>query len=82
MAAAQVIRYLRMIAVITPYAQFRFVYHAEDDRNSVRFSFVRRTDKMPAPPMVWRPCTCITLCESHAGVDNPHTVLFIKALSK
>ena len=48
----QVIRYLRMIAVITPYAQFRFAYRAEDERNSVRFSFVRRTDKMPAPPTV------------------------------
>ena len=46
------IRYLRMIAVITPYAQFRFTYRAEDERNSVHFVFVRRTDKMPAPPMV------------------------------
>ncbi len=48
----QVIRYLRMIAVITPYAQFRFAYRAEDERNSVHFVFVRRTDKMPAPPTV------------------------------
>ncbi|KAK9840997.1 hypothetical protein WJX81_004968 [Elliptochloris bilobata] len=47
---AKVIRYLRMIAVITPYAQFRFAYRAEDERNSVHFCFVRRTDKMPAPP--------------------------------
>ena len=46
------IRYLRMIAVITPYAQFRFTYRAEDERNSVHFVFVRRTDKMPAPPTV------------------------------
>ncbi|PNH07647.1 DNA topoisomerase 6 subunit B [Tetrabaena socialis] len=35
----KVIRYLRQIAVITPYAQFSFAYKAEDDRNSMRCMF-------------------------------------------
>ena len=48
----QVLKYLRQIAVITPYAQFRFRYTAQDDRNSVAITFVRRTLKMPVPPAV------------------------------
>ena len=47
---AKVLRYMRQIAVITPYAQFRFHYKAEDDKNSLDVTFVRRTDKMPPPP--------------------------------
>ena len=47
---AKVLRYMRQIAVITPYAQFRFLYKAEDDKNSLDVTFVRRTDKMPPPP--------------------------------
>ena len=43
-------RYLRQIAVITPYAEFKFTYTAEDDKSSMRTTFARRTDKMPAPP--------------------------------
>ena len=49
---AKILKYLRQIAVITPYAQFRFKYSAEDDRNSVAVTFVRRTQKMPVPPAV------------------------------
>ena len=49
---AQVLKYLRQIAVITPYAQFRFRYTAQDDRHSVAITFVRRTLKMPVPPAV------------------------------
>ncbi|PNW88219.1 hypothetical protein CHLRE_01g019750v5 [Chlamydomonas reinhardtii] len=45
-----ILRYLRQIAVITPYAQFMFAYKAEDDKNSVRIGFRRRTDVMPDPP--------------------------------
>ena len=45
-------RYLRQIAVITPYTQFTFSYVAEDQRNSIAITFARRTDKMPAPPQV------------------------------
>ena len=48
----QVLKYLRQIAVITPYAQFRFRYTAQDERNSVAVTFVRRTLKMPVPPVV------------------------------
>jgi DNA topoisomerase VI subunit B len=45
-------RYLRQIAVITPYARFDFAYTGEDARNSVAVTFARRTDKMPPPPQV------------------------------
>ena len=45
-------RYLRQIAVITPYAEFKFTYTAEDEKSSMRTTFARRTDKMPAPPKV------------------------------
>ncbi|KAL0026624.1 hypothetical protein WJX77_011706 [Trebouxia sp. C0004] len=47
---AKVLRYMRQIAVITPYAQFSFHYRAEDEKNSVNITFVRRTEKMPPPP--------------------------------
>ena len=46
-----ILRYLRQIAVITPYAQFRFEYKAVDERNSAFLAFKRRTDAMPAPPL-------------------------------
>eukprot|EP00884_Botryococcus_braunii_P009390 jgi/Botrbrau1/18452/Bobra.0072s0035.1 len=47
---AKILKYLRQIAVITPYAQFCFAYKAEDEKNSIRINFVRRTNKMPKPP--------------------------------
>jgi DNA topoisomerase VI subunit B len=52
---AKILKYLRQIAVITPYAQFAFRYSAVDDRNNVAVTFVRRTDKMPLPPRVDHP---------------------------
>lgn len=45
-------RYLRQIAVITPYAEFKFTYTAEEEKSSIRTTFARRTDKMPASPKV------------------------------
>ncbi|KAL6764853.1 topoisomerase VI B subunit, transducer-domain-containing protein [Haematococcus lacustris] len=49
---AKIIKYLRQIAVITPYAEFQFQYRAEaDDKGSTRLVFRRRTDVMPAPPV-------------------------------
>mmetsp|Transcript_25575 Transcript_25575/g.65865 ORF Transcript_25575/g.65865 Transcript_25575/m.65865 type:complete len:665 (+) Transcript_25575:305-2299(+) len=47
---AKILKYLRQIAVITPYASFRFRFKAEDDKASIRVNFLRRTDKMPLPP--------------------------------
>ncbi|EFN52240.1 hypothetical protein CHLNCDRAFT_26891 [Chlorella variabilis] len=47
---AKVFKYLQQIAVITPYAQFRFVFKAEDEKSSVRITFARRTTTMPQPP--------------------------------
>lgn len=45
-----ILRYLRQIAVITPYAQFAFGYIAADAKNSVSMMFNRRTDTMPVVP--------------------------------
>ncbi|GFR50834.1 hypothetical protein Agub_g13107 [Astrephomene gubernaculifera] len=47
---SKIVRYLRQIAVITPYAHFAFTYRAEDEKNSMRINFRRRTDVMPPPP--------------------------------
>ncbi|GLC57111.1 DNA topoisomerase 6 subunit B [Pleodorina starrii] len=47
---SKIVRYLRQIAVITPYAHFCFNYRAEDEKNSMRINFRRRTDVMPPPP--------------------------------
>ena len=62
-------RYLRQIAVITPYARFTFTYTGEDARNSVAVTFARRTDKMPPPPQVPLPARTETptLISPHAG---------------
>ena len=49
---SKILKYLRQIAVITPYAAFTFDYKARDKKNSVRVDFLRRTDKMPYPPEV------------------------------
>ena len=47
---AKILRYMRQIAVITPYAQFKLQYQAEDDKNNLAITFVRRTEKMPPAP--------------------------------
>ena len=49
---SKILKYLRQIAVITPYAQFTFTYKAADERNNVHIDFIRRTDKMPKVPEV------------------------------
>lgn len=49
-ARPKIMRYLRQIAVITPYAQFRFAYEGEGGRGSVAATFARRTDAVPPPP--------------------------------
>lgn len=43
-------KYLRQIAVITPYAQFSFSYRSEDGKHDFSLAFKRRTDVMPPPP--------------------------------
>lgn len=47
---AFILRYLRQIAVITPYAQISFKYVSIDGRNDVSMTFKRRTTVMPEPP--------------------------------
>ncbi|WIA42896.1 hypothetical protein OEZ86_008811 [Tetradesmus obliquus] len=49
---AKLLKYLRQIAVITPYAQFSFQYIAEDPKSSLKLTFRRRTDVMPPPPKI------------------------------
>lgn len=48
---AFVLRYLRQIAVITPYAQISFQYSSVDGRNDISMMFKRRTTIMPDPPI-------------------------------
>lgn len=47
---AKVLKYLQQIAVITPYAEFRFAFKAEDEKSSINVTFARRTSTMPQPP--------------------------------
>lgn len=47
---ARVLRYLRQIAVITPYAQFQLEFKGVSGKGSLKATFKRRTDKMPLPP--------------------------------
>lgn len=49
---SKILKYLRQIAVITPYAQFSFDYKADDDKNNMKLLFKRRTDVMPPAPKV------------------------------
>ena len=49
---AKIIKYLRQIAVITPYSQFTFTFKSEDASSDIHVVFARRTDKMPDPPKV------------------------------
>ena len=49
---SKILKYLRQIAVITPYAQFQFMYTAIEEKNNINITFSRRTDKMPKPPEV------------------------------
>ena len=46
---SRIIKYLRQLAVITPYAQLRFTYTPEAGRE-VKLGFSRRTAHMPPPP--------------------------------
>lgn len=45
-----VLRYLRQIAVITPYAQISFNFKALDSKHDLSMMFRRRTTCMPEPP--------------------------------
>ena len=47
---AKVLKYLQQIAVITPYAEFKFKFHGEDEKNVFETTFDRRTSVMPPPP--------------------------------
>jgi DNA topoisomerase VI B subunit len=47
---SKLLRYLKLIAIITPYATFDFRFVAEDNKNYMHHIFSRRTDKMPPPP--------------------------------
>eukprot|EP00877_Chromochloris_zofingiensis_P003200 jgi/Chrzof1/12881/Cz07g10220.t1 len=49
---SKILKYLRQIAVITPYAQFSFDYKADDDKNNMKLLFKRRTDVMPPAPKI------------------------------
>lgn len=58
---AYLLRYLRQIAVITPYAQFQFEFKAREERNNLTLHFKRRTDVMPEPPLQVLPAIALRL---------------------
>ena len=47
---AKLLRYLKLIAVITPYAEFTFLYEGEGGKGSLVNFYQRRTENMPPPP--------------------------------
>lgn len=47
---AKVLKYLQQIAVITPYAEFKFEFKGDDEKNAFQTTFDRRTSVMPPPP--------------------------------
>jgi len=47
---ARVLKYLRQMAVITPYAEFSLSYESETSSKSVKQIYERRSDKMPPCP--------------------------------
>ena len=55
----RILKYLRQIAVITPYLRSTFKYApaaAGDTASAIDITFKRRSEKMPPPPSV-RPCS-------------------------
>ncbi|QDZ22379.1 subunit B of DNA topoisomerase VI [Chloropicon primus] len=46
----KLLKYLKLIAIITPYASFDFRFVAEEEKNSFYNTYTRRTDRMPEPP--------------------------------
>jgi DNA topoisomerase VI subunit B len=51
-----IFRYLRQIAVITPYAQISFTFKSLDGKGDIDLMFRRRTTTMPDPPLQVRAC--------------------------
>ena len=47
---AKLLRYLKLIAIITPYAEFTFLYEGEGGKGNIANVYQRRTDSMPPPP--------------------------------
>ena len=47
---ARLLRYLKLIAVITPYAEFNFRFVAENEKNYIFQQYRRRTEVVPDPP--------------------------------
>ena len=45
-----IVRYLRQMAVITPYARFRLTVGTLADKNILKLDYARRSEEMPKPP--------------------------------
>ena len=45
-----IVRYLRQMAVITPYARFRLSVSTKADRGTLQLEYARRSEEMPKPP--------------------------------
>ena len=45
-----IVRYLRQMAVITPYARFRLSVSTVSDKGTLQLEYARRSEEMPKPP--------------------------------
>ena len=45
-----IVRYLRQMAVITPYARFRLNFATRSERGTLALEYARRSEEMPRPP--------------------------------
>jgi DNA topoisomerase-6 subunit B len=45
-----IVRYLRQMAVITPYARFRLSVSTKADKGTLQLEYARRSEEMPKPP--------------------------------
>ena len=45
-----IVRYLRHMAVITPYARFSLTFGTQADKNTLALNYARRSEEMPKPP--------------------------------
>ena len=67
----RILKYLRQIAVITPYLRSTFKYTASggDAASAVEITFKRRSEKMPTPPSVHTMLCCLSLTLLHHSVN-------------
>ena len=74
---ARIVKYLRQLAVITPYAAITFRYTSEaGGRSDVAMRFARRTGHMPPPPQetMHHPAAGTMRCAGHGSATRTRCV--------